>query len=77
MPCNGCSTLHGVNPNFNSKKLDCEEIFHIKVYSQTYIYMAKYKGLTLRDKTSNTSWQIAFQTSIFVFINQPEAWWWE
>ena len=25
----------------------------------------------------NISWHNGFQTPIFVFINQPEAWWWE
>ena len=25
----------------------------------------------------NSSWEIGFQSTIFVFVNQPEVWWWE
>ena len=55
-------------------ELNCDKIFHIKLYSQ--ILRQNIRVWPWMSKR-NLSWQTGFQAIIFDLINQPEVWWWE
>ena len=50
MPCSGCSTLHGVNPNFNisiSISISIYLPIYLSIYIYTYIYLSIYLSIYL------------------------------